>query len=323
MNRWSKIAVLGVGIALVATTAARAASAGHQQPANPHTRLAAGAAVDTATESKYTTIAPCRIADTRLGAGALTSGHARSFYALGNTGFGAQGGAACDIPNSATSVTGSIIAVGASASGYLKVYAYGASLPTASFLNYSHTVTLSASGTIPVVSGVRNFTVLASGGSTQVVIQLTGYFIPPTWVEVASDGSYVRGSRVVSLSHLGTGSYQVDFDRDVSGCGYVATSYFYGYTMEVEPRSGDANAVYVGRRTTTGPRSIRTSISRSPARAATPGGAARTSDGPAADVGRVSSVDRRRGPRDGTAGAARSQWTRGDETQPAPQPPRR
>src|ERR1700710_2626186 len=127
MNRWSKVVVLGVGIALVATTAATAAPTAHLQPANPHAKLAAAAAVDTAGELKYTPIPSCRIVDTRLAGGALASGSSRSFYALGNTGFGAQGGVGCDIPAAATAVTGSIVALGASANGYFKVFAYGGS----------------------------------------------------------------------------------------------------------------------------------------------------------------------------------------------------
>jgi hypothetical protein len=246
MNRWTKIAVLGVGIALVATTAANASPTAHLQPANPHARLAAAAAIDTTTELKYTAIPSCRIVDTRIAGGHLANGGSRSFYALGNTGFGAQGGVACDIPAAATAVTGSIVALGASANGYFKVFAYGGSLPTGTFLNYNHSVTLGASGTIPVVSGARNFTVLSVGGSVQLVVQLTGYYLPATWAQINSSGGVVRGSRVTATTHIGTGSYQVDFDRDVSGCAYNATSYFYGTTMEVEPRSGDAHGVFVG-----------------------------------------------------------------------------
>jgi hypothetical protein len=208
--------------------------------------LAAAAAVDTTTETKYTAIPSCRIVDTRLGGGPLTNGHPRSFHALGNTGFGTQGGVACDIPAAATAVTGSIVALSASANGYFRVFAYGGSLPSGSFLNYNKSLTLGASGTIPVVSGTRNFTVLAVGGSTQLVIQLTGYYVPAMSGEISSSGALVRGSRVTSVTHIGTGSYQVDFDRDVSGCAYNATSYFYGTTLEVEPRSGDTHGVYVG-----------------------------------------------------------------------------
>ena len=245
MNRWSKVAVLGVGVALIATTAAAAAPTAHLQPPNLHTNVVPAAAVDTATEAKYTPIPSCRIVDTRYAGGPLSSGGSRSFYALGNTGFGTQGGTACDIPTSATAITASIVALSASHNGYFKVFAYGGSLPSGSFLNYNKSLTLGASGTIPVVNGARNFTVLSEGGSVQVVIQVTGYFIPPMYAEVSSTGTVVHGSRVISVTHIGTGSYQVDFDRDVSACAYNATAYFYGTTMEVEPRSGDAHAVFV------------------------------------------------------------------------------
>lgn len=248
MKNWSKVVLGGVAIALTATSAAHAAPAAHLQPPAPHKHAHAvpAAAVDSAKEGKYTAIAPCRIADTRVTGGAISSGHSRSFYALGTSGFGAQGGESCDIPYSATAVTGSVIATKAKGSGYLKVFAYGASLPTSSFLNFSKTLTLSASGTIPITAyGTRNFTVLASGASTQVVIQLTGYYIPATWAEVNGTGGYVAGSRVTSTSQLSTGSYQVNFDRDVSGCAYQATSYSYGNVMLVEPRSGNARGVYV------------------------------------------------------------------------------
>ena len=249
MQNWFKVVLSAAAVVIIAgTAAANATPTAHPlpQPANPHARSAPAAAVDSAVESKYTAITPCRIADTRLGGGAIASGHTRSFYALGNVGFGDQGGSACDIPSSATAVTGSIIGVNASSHGFVKVFAYGGSQPVASFLNYSNSVTLSASGTIPVVNGTRNFTVVTSGGTTDLVIQLTGYYVPPMWAEVGSSGALVKGSRVVAVTHVGTGSYQVDFDRDVTGCGYNATSYFFGTAMEVEPRSGDANAVFVG-----------------------------------------------------------------------------
>jgi hypothetical protein len=250
MHKWVKVAVSAAAVMFVAGTAAASASPltqNSRQPANPHPRLAQQrrAAVDTAVESKYTPIAPCRIVDTRVGGGAIHAGSTRSFHALGSGNFTNQGGTSCGIPLSATAVTGSVIAVGATGPGYLRVFGYGAALPTASFLNYVPSLTLSASGTIPVSESTYDFTVAAATHATQVVVQLTGYYIPPMWAEVNSSGGYVQGSRVVSLTHVGTGIYQVDFDRNVTGCAYNATSYFYGTTMEVEPRSGDANAVFV------------------------------------------------------------------------------
>ncbi len=249
MQNWSKVVLAAATMVFVAGAAvAGASSTGHtsRQPANQHPQVAPHTSfVDTSVESKYTPIAPCRIVDTRIHGGAILANRARSFHALGSGNFGGQGGTSCDIPSAATAVTGSVTSLGATGSGYLKVWGYGATEPTASFLNYVKSPVLSASGTIPVSHSTYDFTVKAATHPTQVVIQLTGYYIAPMWAEVSSSGSLVHGSRVVSLTHIGTGSYQVDFDRDVTGCGYSATSYFYGVTMAVEPRTGDANAVFV------------------------------------------------------------------------------
>ena len=114
-----------------------------------------------------------------------------------------------------------------------------------SFINYSRGGVVGKSGDIQVAANTYDFTVKAFGGSTQVVVDLTGYYIKPMWAEVSSSGGFVRGSRVVLLSHLGTGSYQVDFDRDVSGCGLTSTSYYYGTSMQIEPRTGDTHGVFV------------------------------------------------------------------------------
>ena len=249
MNNWLKAAVVGGALALVAGTAAATttpSSPNRPQPATSHARAAVPAAlVDTSAEAKYTPIAPCRIVDTRVHGGPIPANGTRSFHALGNASFTSQGGSACDIPASATAVTGSIISVNATGSGYLKAYAYGAAEPVPSFLNFVKTPILSASGTIPVTNSTYDFTVKVAEHPTQVVIQLTGYYIAPMWAEITSSGGEVRGSRVVSVTHIGTGTYQVDFDRNVSGCAYNATSYFFGTTMEVEPRSGDANGVFL------------------------------------------------------------------------------
>ncbi len=44
------------------------------------------------------------------------------------------------------------------------------------------------------------------------------------WAHVNSDGTLVRGNGVQSSGRFGTGHYYVSFNRDVSFCGYVATT---------------------------------------------------------------------------------------------------
>jgi hypothetical protein len=266
MKRWFKVAAPVTALVFVAGITAGHASASptlqkHPQPAGQRSQPGAAehaqvitpsALVDTSVESKYTPIAPCRIVDTRLGGGAIANLSARNFHALGSGSFAAQGGTSCDIPFSATAVTGSVISADAPGSGYVKVYGYGAAEPTASFLNYVKTPLLSASGTIPVSDSTFDFTVKAFGKPTQVIIQLTGYYIRPMWVEVASNATYVQGSRVTALSTLGTGLYEVDFDRNITGCAYTANSYTGGISVEVEPRVTNVNGVFLALEDSTG-----------------------------------------------------------------------
>jgi hypothetical protein len=44
------------------------------------------------------------------------------------------------------------------------------------------------------------------------------------WAQVEPDGTLDAHSGVTAVNHLGTGSYDVSFDQDVSGCAYSATA---------------------------------------------------------------------------------------------------
>ena len=68
---------------------------------------------------------------------------------------------------------------------------------------------------------------------------------------VNSDGTIARGAGATAASQLAKGEYEVDFDRDVSGCAYISTAgsatagaIAYGQS-DVAPRNGNANGVYV------------------------------------------------------------------------------
>lgn len=74
----------------------------------------------------------------------------------------------------------------------------------------------------------------------------------------ASSPVLVRGKNVVSATRLGTGAYEVVFDRDIRGCAYVATP---GNPAGGNPTSGqiavaqrnnNVNAVYVDTRDSDG-----------------------------------------------------------------------
>jgi hypothetical protein len=73
-------------------------------------------------------------------------------------------------------------------------------------------------------------------------------------VITGSDGSLVRGSGVTTTGKLGApaGSYEVIFNRNVTGCSYQATqSDVQGETL-VQPRSTNVNGVFVGTYTSAG-----------------------------------------------------------------------
>src|SRR5262245_32336593 len=68
------------------------------------------------------------------------------------------------------------------------------------------------------------------------------------WAVVKIDGSLAHGSRVSSTTHLGTGRYEVTFNRNVSGCAYVATTEnAYSQALGIFTASGhlSQNGVYV------------------------------------------------------------------------------
>lgn len=67
------------------------------------------------------------------------------------------------------------------------------------------------------------------------------------WAEIDGTGKVLKGSGVVSAKQpFGAGTYEVNFNRDVTGCTYQATSSHYpGMFVLVEPRDSDPNGVYV------------------------------------------------------------------------------
>lgn len=210
---------------------------------------------DTSTETQYTPITPCRIVDTRIGGGLLSSGHPRSWFVAGTTGFLPQGGTAggCGVPAAASAVSVQVTTVTPSGSGYLKLYPFGAASPKASFLNYTHIFNAASGGDVTInTAGARHVTAAAFGAATHVIIDVSGYYLKSMSAEVNSNGTLVHSSRAVSSTRLGTGQYEVVFDRDVTACTYEATPFLNPYTIAVEPRSGKPNGVFIYSETPSG-----------------------------------------------------------------------
>jgi hypothetical protein len=242
------IAAVAIAVSVGGSVAAVASSSGVQPAAKSQAKAMMALPIDTSTEAKFTAIAPCRIVDTRVAGGPVHTGSPRSFLAATSGSLAAQGGnpLGCGIPSAAVAVQSNVVTVGAAGSGYLKIYPYGAAAPGASYMNYRDGAALANGGTITLnTAGAKHFTVLAAAHTTQVVIDVSGYFVKPMWAESSGSGTLIQGSRVTGVTKLATGEYQVDFDRNVSACSYAVTPFFVGVTSGAEPRSGDANGVFV------------------------------------------------------------------------------
>lgn len=240
-------------------SAANNAARAVRQPANPHPKAAGPLApIDTSTESRYTPITQCRVVDTRARAagGKVTPGTVRSWHVSGTAGFPAQGGhnGGCGIPTSATAVTAVIQSISAAGAGDLHLWPFGTPEPAKIFFNYTNAYNVSNTATFQInPAGAKDISVRAERHATHLVIDVTGYFIKPMYAYVNPDGSVNHGSRVTGGSHPFPGTYEVDFDRDVSGCTYHVTPGNLPYWVEAQPREGNPDAVFVASEAGDGP----------------------------------------------------------------------
>lgn len=63
--------------------------------------------------------------------------------------------------------------------------------------------------------------------------------------EVQTTGALLNGAGATGANRIGTGIYEVFFNRDVTQCFYQAVSFLNHVALFVEPRSGAANGVFV------------------------------------------------------------------------------
>jgi hypothetical protein len=66
------------------------------------------------------------------------------------------------------------------------------------------------------------------------------------WAVVNSGGTTTRGSHVTSSGEIQTGGYEVIFDRNVTACSYQVTRTDVQGEVIAQPRSNNANGVFVG-----------------------------------------------------------------------------
>jgi len=251
MASWRKTAVVALSAALLGGGGV-AWAAGGAQPRPAQTVHPAAAPIDASQESRYTPIAPCRIADTRVKGGALGAGVTRAFYVDGTGSvFGDQGGHAsgCGIPSAATAIAATVTAVGATGNGFMKVYPAGTAAPAATFLNDTKTFNISNSGSLTLCGSTcaADINVSNYGSAANVVIDVAGYYIKPMFAYIHEDGTLGQNSRVTSVNRVGGAAspYRVFFDRDVSQCSFSITTDYQGMGDAAESVAGDGHGVYV------------------------------------------------------------------------------
>ena len=144
----------------------------------------------------FVPIAPCRIADTRVGGGALGPSVEREFHVTGGgPGFTAQGGTSggCAIPVGAGAVEASISAVGATSPGFTRVWPAGRQAPNATFLNHGNDGSITNTGAVSISGGFRQLSVRNFASTSHYVIDIQGYF-------VAESGAPVTATRFTPLT---------------------------------------------------------------------------------------------------------------------------
>lgn len=94
--------------------------------------------------------------------------------------------------------------------------------------------TLSISPSLPLHLAVKGY-----GGPTDLVIDVSGYFVKPLAGLINAGGGPAAGSsRITGSVRQSTGVYQVSFDRNVRNCATTATVGSTPYFAEADPFAG-------------------------------------------------------------------------------------
>jgi hypothetical protein len=145
--------------------------------------LQAKALGDSASDLVYTPINPCRIVDTRGGAGGFLGNNTARDWNTARPGgsFADQGGANndCGIPGEPAAVLANFAVTGSSQPGVLFASAFNQPPPVASTLNYAGGQTIANAVIVPTAVGLSKELHVFVSTATHVVIDVLGYFQAP------------------------------------------------------------------------------------------------------------------------------------------------
>jgi hypothetical protein len=145
-------------------------------------RAAPKALGDPLADLAYTPLTPCRIADTRIGGGALVPNVTRTFVGFTTTTFVGQGGdvTACGIPDRVAALAMNVYAVNPTTLGFIRLWPANQAEPTVSTVNYQPPLVAIATGAIvPVDAAASNAFNAKSPGAVDLIVDVVGYFRAP------------------------------------------------------------------------------------------------------------------------------------------------
>lgn len=144
--------------------------------------LVAAATLLTASAAKavgplqFYSVSPCRVVDTR-GATGLTGGPPMAAFQTRH--FPMRG--ICGIAPGAVAVSLNVTVVQPTASGYLTLWPSGTTQPTVSTINFVPSDVLANGAIVPLAAAMSSTEIAVfngAGGSTNVILDVTGYFAP-------------------------------------------------------------------------------------------------------------------------------------------------
>lgn len=125
---------------------------------------------------QFYTVTPCRVVDTRNSVGLtggppLAAAQTRHFPMRGQ----------CGIDSAAVAVALNVTVVLPTASGYLTLWPSGTAQPTVSTINFVPSDVLANGAIVPLAAAMSNMEIAVyngSPGSTNIILDVTGYFKP-------------------------------------------------------------------------------------------------------------------------------------------------
>lgn len=162
----------------------------------------------------YTPVTPCRIIDTRPefgGMGPIAAGTTFGFYAGNSAGFANQGGSATNCGITAgldtAAVAVNFTVVTPAAAGYITVFPWGGTKPTASTLNYTAGAVVGNSAIVKVSQATYTAMNIFSLATTHVVADIVGYYSKP----VATALQCQDTTAATAAINLATGGQYVNY----------------------------------------------------------------------------------------------------------------